>query len=268
MRMRELDCEIVRDLLPNYIDELTSGYTNHAIEKHLESCEDCSEVYEKMQEDFLEDEEMEKERKKFHPPESVLLFLKKVKKKAFCKGAVIAAIVVGLIAGILGYNEYWQRFRVAVPIEAVEYEAYRMPDGGIAVTLTVPDEDKYKVSGWDCHREDGVHYFCAQMLYKPKLTNLLNAIFYPDVPSQNQWHYYFGKDELETTVLKIVYREGNYDYQKTHREIVLYDGTQELPLLDEMPVIYPWEYWGGGPYGEGAYDSITETISDTKADCN
>ena len=45
--MREdLNCEIVKDLLPNYIEGLTSEYTNEAMKRHFETCESCKEAYE------------------------------------------------------------------------------------------------------------------------------------------------------------------------------------------------------------------------------
>lgn len=44
----KLSCAVVKDLLPNYIDKLTSEETNQGIEKHLSSCEDCSKVYNDM----------------------------------------------------------------------------------------------------------------------------------------------------------------------------------------------------------------------------
>lgn len=44
----KLSCAVVRDLLPNYIDKLTSDETNQGIEKHLSSCDDCNKVYHDM----------------------------------------------------------------------------------------------------------------------------------------------------------------------------------------------------------------------------
>ena len=38
----ELPCAVVRDLLPNYLEGLTSGETNQAVEAHLAACPDCA----------------------------------------------------------------------------------------------------------------------------------------------------------------------------------------------------------------------------------
>lgn len=241
--MNKLDCEIVQDLLPNYVDKLTSEYTNQAMDEHLKSCISCSEMYEKMKENIADNDDIHKEKQRISVSDGVVAFFRKTRKRAFCKGVILMAILSGLLAAIFCYNEYWQKFRVAVPPEDINCEAYRLPDGGIYMTLTVPEN--YRVSGWGGLREDNIHYFSAQVLYKPALTNLLNDIFYPDAPDTNQMNWYFSEEELENEVTKIVYREGYYDYQTTHREKVLYDGTQKLPLMEEMPEIQPYESWSG-----------------------
>lgn len=45
----KLDCHIVKDLLPNYIDMLTSSETANDIALHLETCESCNSEYKKLQ---------------------------------------------------------------------------------------------------------------------------------------------------------------------------------------------------------------------------
>lgn len=45
---RELACEIVKDLLPLYVDKMVSEVTGKSIESHLEHCADCNEMYHNM----------------------------------------------------------------------------------------------------------------------------------------------------------------------------------------------------------------------------
>ncbi len=42
--MNQIDCEVVQDLFPSYIEKLTSERTNEVIEEHLKGCEKCSKV--------------------------------------------------------------------------------------------------------------------------------------------------------------------------------------------------------------------------------
>ncbi len=50
--MKEKDCKIVQDLLPNYIEKLTNEETNAYIEEHLNTCDKCKKVYENMKKDI------------------------------------------------------------------------------------------------------------------------------------------------------------------------------------------------------------------------
>lgn len=42
------ECKIVQDLLPNYIENLTSNETSEFIKGHLDNCKECNEIYNKM----------------------------------------------------------------------------------------------------------------------------------------------------------------------------------------------------------------------------
>lgn len=44
----KISCEIVRDLLPNYMEHMTGEGTNESILEHLETCGECRDVYEQM----------------------------------------------------------------------------------------------------------------------------------------------------------------------------------------------------------------------------
>ena len=37
----DLTCAVVRDLLPSFVEGLTSEETNRAVESHLSACPDC-----------------------------------------------------------------------------------------------------------------------------------------------------------------------------------------------------------------------------------
>ena len=44
-----LDCSIVRDMLPLFVENLTSEDSNNAIHRHLEQCESCRKYLENIQ---------------------------------------------------------------------------------------------------------------------------------------------------------------------------------------------------------------------------
>ena len=43
-----LDCHIVKDLLPSYIEGLVSQKTERAVSEHLQNCEDCKSLHEQL----------------------------------------------------------------------------------------------------------------------------------------------------------------------------------------------------------------------------
>lgn len=60
------DCKIVQDLLPNYIDKLTSNETNQYIEEHINDCKDCKKILDVMQKDIqIEEKKLEKKKVKY-----------------------------------------------------------------------------------------------------------------------------------------------------------------------------------------------------------
>ena len=40
----DLSCAVVRDLLPSFVEGLTSEETDAAVEAHLSSCPDCARI--------------------------------------------------------------------------------------------------------------------------------------------------------------------------------------------------------------------------------
>lgn len=84
----KLPCEIIRDLLPSYVDGLTSEVTNEAIHEHIKACDDCKNVLKRMQEpDHIEsEEEQEKE----------IDFLKKTRTKTrrMIAGSIAAMVIL------------------------------------------------------------------------------------------------------------------------------------------------------------------------------
>ena len=88
-----LTCAVVKDLLPLYIDKLTSDETNQLIDEHLESCQDCKELLNKMSNleiSHMDNDEMLEEKAEID-------FLKKTK-KSYMKKIISSILIVMVIA--------------------------------------------------------------------------------------------------------------------------------------------------------------------------
>lgn len=92
-----LSCNIIRDLLPLYCDDICSEDSREMIENHLSDCQECSDIFRKMQSDSNEI----KKGQPFELEKSKVL--KGIKKSIFKKKVLIAIIaVVSTITAVLG----------------------------------------------------------------------------------------------------------------------------------------------------------------------
>ena len=48
------ECEVIRDLLPLYVDDVCSGTSRTLIEEHLQDCPECSAILEKIRKNEIE----------------------------------------------------------------------------------------------------------------------------------------------------------------------------------------------------------------------
>ena len=86
------DCEIVRDLIPLYVDDVCSNATKELVKKHLEKCNKCKEIFETIKNNENNENSNEKESlKKFNNK------IKKNKIKAIIISLIVFVIVIILI---------------------------------------------------------------------------------------------------------------------------------------------------------------------------
>lgn len=128
----DLTCAVVRDLLPSYIDKLTSEETNKALEQHLKGCADCRNVLSSMQkgcgavsEDPVEEKEID--------------YLKKVREGTWKRQiAAILAMVLLFGAGVW-YKVY--RYGSYVDPSSVVIQSVRKEGENISVAGYLKNRD-------------------------------------------------------------------------------------------------------------------------------
>ncbi|MDG0791191.1 zf-HC2 domain-containing protein [Cohnella ginsengisoli] len=120
-----LNCEIVQDLLPNYIEGLTGESTNKSIQAHLADCENCRKALEQMTRDT--------QGIKGAPPKQIN-FMKKIKRRQWLIASVSVAIVAVLLIGayyLFGTRDF------PVPASDVKVsDVYRTNDGTVHFRVT------------------------------------------------------------------------------------------------------------------------------------
>ena len=93
-----MKCEIIRDLLPSYVDGLTSEESNREITAHVAECAPCKEILEQMQE-----EKAPKEKRKINP-------FRKFNRRM--RRAVAMAVVICIGVGGFGYKAFARGFAI------------------------------------------------------------------------------------------------------------------------------------------------------------
>lgn len=82
------ECDLIKDLLPLYCDQVCSAESGRAVEEHLTECDSCKALYIKMQ-DYTYDDRLRDERKNVLQNHS-----QQIKRKALLAGAVMLFIPV------------------------------------------------------------------------------------------------------------------------------------------------------------------------------
>ncbi len=96
-----MKCEIIRDLLPLYLDGLTSEESNEAVREHLNGCGSCKGILDEMkQETEMKPKEM---KRKINP-------FRKFDRKM--KGTVAAVLAVCVALGSFGYKAFGRGFAI------------------------------------------------------------------------------------------------------------------------------------------------------------
>ncbi len=81
------ECDIVKDLLFSYNDNVLSTASKELVEQHLKNCENCKNILNEIKQDHNEQKQIKE-----------IDFLKKIKKKLFNKNVII---VIGIILLVL-----------------------------------------------------------------------------------------------------------------------------------------------------------------------
>ena len=143
--MKQLPCDVIRDLFPSYIDELTSEVTNSLVEEHVDGCENCKRVLAAMKNQEAEPVETAKEKEEID-------FLKKTRSRNRKK--LLLAIVVVLLVSLTAIvvknwfvGSYITGEYVACQVQVVGKELY------VSGTLL---DTRYQIADMKFTEENGV----------------------------------------------------------------------------------------------------------------
>lgn len=169
-----MKCEIIKDLLPSYVDELTSAESNKEIESHLEYCPECKEYLEEMRKD-IEVDKTEKD-------QNIEVFIK-VKEKTV-QIIICVIMIVAVIISII-YAKWEAKYINGRSITSDEVKVSLKEEEGIKMLVFEPkDDDTVITMGYTDNQEvDG----------KMPLWTFIHAKYtkYPDINEMSDSTYHF-----------------------------------------------------------------------------
>lgn len=139
--MSQIPCEIIQDLLPLYVDKLTSEATNREMKAHLDACADCRNIYEMM------GKEPEITGNLSELPEIEYFRQVKRRNRRTVAGAVFAVLFIGAVVLLC------KLFVIGVPVEGY-YAAVTVEEDEILVEGMFMDS-AYVFSRYRVEETDG-----------------------------------------------------------------------------------------------------------------
>ncbi|MBR4808531.1 MAG: zf-HC2 domain-containing protein [Lachnospiraceae bacterium] len=142
--MDRIDCEVVQDLFPSYIDGLTCQRTNEVIEEHIAGCEKCRQVLSSMRGSSEEAMSISPEDKE------EIDFLKKNKKRnrriligSLAGAFLLFLLVIALRAFVIGTENdpNWTAINLRVADKELEFIAVPAGSADSIASLEFTEED-------------------------------------------------------------------------------------------------------------------------------
>ena len=140
--MSRIPCEMIRDLLPSYIDELTNDVTNKEIEEHIKECCACEKALQEMRAPEIELPE---------PEAKEIDFLKKTKQKQkrnlVIGIAVLCACVIAIFCGTYIFSGQYVN---------TEYLSYNLDVYGPQVAVAISTTSDQGIQKIEFDDADGI----------------------------------------------------------------------------------------------------------------
>ncbi|APM39552.1 zf-HC2 domain-containing protein [Clostridium kluyveri] len=206
----KISCEIVKDLLPLYHDNICSKESRTIVEEHLLECDTCQKYLDDMNSNFIKtNAEKSAEQVKSD-------ILKGIKKKLLRKNLIISAVsVICAIAVLLGAFLLIFHYQMPIPYEN-GLVSVKMGDNGM-LDIYFNGDDYYCSYEWNATIEkDGIKQHIAYIYYTDTI-----------------WTKHFSKPQ----------KDKQYKYSINNSTFFNYDNDNEfIEVKKEISAVYYLDY--------------------------
>ena len=117
--MKSVNCDVIQDLLPSYVDKISSESTNKLVEEHLQSCKKCQDALQSMSKE-IDEKIIENQDEQI----DYLKGFRKSKIKSNIK-AILIFIIIMIVVFTIAFHIFWHILKQGVYINVndinVEY---------------------------------------------------------------------------------------------------------------------------------------------------
>jgi hypothetical protein len=224
--MSTVQCDIIKDLLPLYVDNVCSEASRKMVEAHLAECGNCREELENILRELqIPGDAAGNNRSDGNVIKGISTIWNRSKTKAFMKGAVITALSCTVI--VLGYVGLFHWNITAVPTDVIQItDVSKLADGRIAYHVQFTDGYDLNEVRFDSD-ENGNFYLTPYrpvVKAKPIMDGGLSNMYY--TLAEFEKHVYQEKhgNDKEITALYFGTRTDN---------ILIWKKGMELPAASE-----------------------------------
>ena len=181
----KLSCDVIKDMLPLYYDEVCSEDTRKLVEEHLKECESCRDMKNKMglKVSFL------------HQDLEETTFFKNIQQQLKKRDTILAVIAIILIF-LVGIGAHLARTYKFIPVGANSFEITEiahLSDGAIGLHLSVSDGKDVSMMTSKKVDENGVVYIHGKRSLSETWMKTSDPFgyhdeyFYYNAAHQNEW---------------------------------------------------------------------------------
>lgn len=139
-----MDCGIIRDLMPSYVDGLTCEESGRSVEEHVQECAECRDFLYAMK------AELEEER---HPKidgaqaEREIMAFKKLK-KVIMNRTIVGVVAAVLLVAMILWGSYEDAFLFRKSAMSGDVRVTYENTGGVVRIGFLPKKDNVRLEGW------------------------------------------------------------------------------------------------------------------------
>lgn len=166
--MSKVSCEIIKDMLPLYYDNVCSDDSKRMVEEHLLECNNCKMELENLQVEIrIPEKNMIENRNDSNVIKSISTSWRRLRLKSFIMGGIISALLITII--ILGYVGLFKWEITSVDTDVVEItEVSEMEDGKIVYYAEISDGYRLTRLKYDMDSEGNFYITPLRPIIKKK----------------------------------------------------------------------------------------------------